>query len=129
MRRLAKRSGLLGAALLRIHGIRRRFGTHRYTTEELQTIVWESEEEGLIGPQSAQVLSELVDFGQLTAREAMIPRVKILGIETGASLEARLAELGGAALAEAMEEWRAGRIVPRAQSAAEVTFARRRPRC
>ncbi len=78
---------LLGTALLRISGIQRRFGSRRYTTEELQTIVWESEEEGLIGSQSAQVLTELVDFGQLTAREAMIPRVKILGIETGASLE------------------------------------------
>jgi CBS domain containing-hemolysin-like protein len=78
---------LLGTLLLRIHGIQRRFGSRRYTTDELQTIVWESEEEGLIGAQSAQVLTELVDFSQLTAREVMIPRVKILGIETGASLE------------------------------------------
>jgi CBS domain containing-hemolysin-like protein len=77
---------LVGNGLLRIFGIERRFGAHRYTAEELQDIVWESEEEGLIGSQSAQVLAELVEFGQLTAREAMIPRVQILGIETGASL-------------------------------------------
>ena len=50
-------------------------------------------------------------------------RIPIRNDDTGASLEARLAELGGAALAEAMDEWRAGRIAPSAQSAAEVTFA------
>ena len=77
---------LIGNWLLRLFGIERRFGAHSYTAEELQDIVWESEEEGLIGSQSAQVLAELVDFGQLTAREAMIPRVQILGIETGAQL-------------------------------------------
>jgi CBS domain containing-hemolysin-like protein len=77
---------LVGNTILRLFGIQRRFGAHRYNAEELQDIVWESEEGGLIGAQSAQVLAELVDFGQLTAREAMIPRVRILGIETGASL-------------------------------------------
>ncbi|HTE55402.1 MAG TPA: hemolysin family protein [Kofleriaceae bacterium] len=78
---------LIGNALLRLFGIERRFGAQQYTAEELQDIVWESEEEGLLGPQSAQVLAELVDFGQTTAREAMIPRVQILGIETGAASE------------------------------------------
>ena len=77
---------LFGNGILRLLGVERRFGANRYTAEELQDIVWESEEEGLIGSESAQVLAELVDFGQLTAREAMIPRVQILGIETGASL-------------------------------------------
>jgi len=77
---------LIGNGLLGLFGIERRFGANRHTAGELQDIVWESEEEGLIGSQSAQVLAELVDFGQLTAREAMIPRVQILGIETGASL-------------------------------------------
>jgi CBS domain containing-hemolysin-like protein len=77
----------IGVALLRLFGIQRRFGAHRYTAEELQNIVWESEEEGLIGSQSAQVLAELVEFGQTTAREAMIPRVQILGIETGATID------------------------------------------
>jgi len=77
---------LIGNTLLGLFGIQRRFGANRYTAEELQDIVWESQEEGLIGSQSAQVLAELVDFGQTTAREAMIPRVQILGIETGASL-------------------------------------------
>lgn len=78
---------LVGSGLLRLFGIERRFGAQQYSSEELQDIVWESEEEGLLGPEAAQVLAELVDFGQTTAREAMIPRVQILGIETGASSE------------------------------------------
>lgn len=76
---------LIGAGLLRLFGVERRFGAHRYTAEELQDIVWESEEEGLIGESSAQVVAELVDFAQLTAGEAMIPRVQIVGIEVGST--------------------------------------------
>jgi CBS domain containing-hemolysin-like protein len=68
-----------------LFGVERRFGAHRYTAGELQDIVWESEEEGLLGSSSAQVLAELVDFSQLTAGEAMIPRVQIYGIEVGAT--------------------------------------------
>jgi CBS domain containing-hemolysin-like protein len=76
---------LVGAGLLRLFGVERRFGAHRYTAGELQDIVWESEEEGLIGSHSAQVIAELVDFAQLTAAEAMIPRVQIYGIEVGST--------------------------------------------
>jgi CBS domain containing-hemolysin-like protein len=76
---------LVGAGLLRLFGVERRFGAHRYTSEELQDIVWESEEEGLIGSHAAQVVAELVDFGQTSAGEAMIPRVQIVGIEVGST--------------------------------------------
>ena len=77
---------LIGAGLLRLFGVERRFGAHRYTASELQDIVWESEESGLIGSHSASVVAELVDFAQLTAGEAMIPRVQIVGIEVGATM-------------------------------------------
>ena len=43
----------VGNGLLRLFGIERRFGAQQYSSEELQDIVWESEEEGLLGPQSA----------------------------------------------------------------------------
>ena len=76
---------LIGTGLLRLFGVERRFGAQRYTSEELQDIVWESEEEGLIGANSASVVAELVDFSQLTAGEAMIPRVQIYGIEVGST--------------------------------------------
>ena len=78
---------LIGAGLLRLFGVERRFGGHLYTAGELQDIVWESEESGLIGSPSASVVAELVDFSQLTAGEAMIPRVQIYGIEVGSPME------------------------------------------
>jgi CBS domain containing-hemolysin-like protein len=77
---------LIGGAILRVMGVKRKVGASRYTAEELQDMVWESEESGLLAPQSASVVAELVDFGQLTAREVMIPRVKISGIESSHTL-------------------------------------------
>ncbi|HUS65828.1 MAG TPA: hemolysin family protein [Kofleriaceae bacterium] len=78
---------LIGGAILRVMRVKRQVGASRYSPEELQDMVWESEESGLLAPQSASVVAELVDFGQLTAREVMIPRVKISGIESGSTLD------------------------------------------
>ena len=54
-----------------------------YTSEELQLIVEESEEQGALRAESGQVLQELFEFGELTAGEAMVPRVRISGIPIG----------------------------------------------
>jgi CBS domain containing-hemolysin-like protein len=56
-----------------------------YTSEELQLIVEESEEQGALRAESGQVLQELFEFGELTAGEAMVPRVRISGIPIGAT--------------------------------------------
>ena len=45
----------------------------------------ESEEGGAIRGESGRMLLELFEFGDLTAREAMVPRVKVGGIPLGAS--------------------------------------------
>ena len=55
-----------------------------YTSEELQLIVEESEEQGALRSESSQVLQELFEFGELTAGEVMVPRVRITGIPIGA---------------------------------------------
>jgi CBS domain containing-hemolysin-like protein len=55
-----------------------------YTSEELQLIVEESEEQGALRSESSQVLQELFEFGELTAGEVMVPRVRITGIPVGA---------------------------------------------
>lgn len=55
-----------------------------YTPEELQLIVEESEEQGALRGESGQVLQELFEFGELTAGEVMVPRVRISGIPVGA---------------------------------------------
>ena len=78
----------IGNGLLRLFGVRRTStGEHYYSQEELQYVVRESEEGGLLPTEQAQVLDELLEFGELTAREAMVPRVRIRGLRLGAALE------------------------------------------
>lgn len=72
---------------LRILGVPRRADAPEqvYTPEELQIIVEESAEGGALRAESGELLSELLAFGDRTAAEAMIPRVKVLGIPVGAT--------------------------------------------
>lgn len=76
-----------GNFLLRVVGIDRREGSteHLYSPEELALIVDESEEGGLLRAEAGQMLRDLFAFGDLTAREAMVPRVKVGGIPVGAT--------------------------------------------
>lgn len=77
-------TGTLG---LRLMGVRRRPGESDqvYTPEELQIIVEESAEGGAIRAESGMLLRELLEFGDRTAGEAMVPRVRVLGIPVGAT--------------------------------------------
>jgi CBS domain containing-hemolysin-like protein len=72
----------IGNGLLRLMGIDRQTagGEHYHTPEELRFIVQESQEGGLLRPGAGQVLRELFEFGELTAGEVMVPRVRITGI-------------------------------------------------
>ncbi len=74
-------------AILRVIGVRREAnrGEHLYTPEELQLIVEESEEGGALRADSGRILRELFEFGDLTAAQAMVPRVRIVGIPVGAT--------------------------------------------
>jgi CBS domain containing-hemolysin-like protein len=58
-----------------------------YTPEELQLIVQESEELGALRADAGQMLQELFEFGDLTAGEVMVPRVRVVGIPIGAEVE------------------------------------------
>ncbi len=75
-----------GNFLLSLAGIRRKEGSHDhvYTAEELQIIVEESAEGGAIRSEAGSIVSELLEFGGLTAGEVMVPRVRVIGIPTGA---------------------------------------------
>jgi CBS domain containing-hemolysin-like protein len=72
---------------LRLLGVRR--DVHErdlvYTPEELQLIVEESQEGGAIRAESGRILQELFEFGDLTARESMVPRVRVAAIPVGAT--------------------------------------------
>src|SRR5688572_19749780 len=75
-----------GNGLLSLVGISRREvdGERYHTAEELQFIVQESEEGGLLRGESGQLLRDLFEFGDRTAGEAMVPRVLLVGIPVGA---------------------------------------------
>jgi CBS domain containing-hemolysin-like protein len=54
-----------------------------HSTEELQFIIQESQEGGLLRGESGRILRELFEFGDLTARQVMVPRVHLVAIPVG----------------------------------------------
>jgi len=74
-----------GNWLLRLFGIDRRGTSHEHvrTPEELRYIVRESQAGGMLRRESAAVVQELLDFGDLTAGEVMVPRVRVTGLRVG----------------------------------------------
>jgi CBS domain containing-hemolysin-like protein len=77
----------IGNRLLALFGINRQAqnADQYYTPEELQLIVQESEELGAIRAESGQMLQVLFEFGNLTAGEVMVPRVRITGLPLGST--------------------------------------------
>jgi CBS domain containing-hemolysin-like protein len=59
-------------------------GDQVYTPEELKIIVEESAHGGALRAESGSLLHELLTFGDLTAGEAMVPRVRVVGLPVGA---------------------------------------------
>jgi CBS domain containing-hemolysin-like protein len=56
-----------------------------HSTEELQLIIKESKDEGLLRGESGRIVSELFEFGDLTAGQVMVPRVRLVSIQVGAT--------------------------------------------
>lgn len=75
----------LGNLALRTMGVNRQAQSaeHYYTAEELALVVQESEELGALRGESGQMLQELFEFGDLTAAQVMVPRVRISGLHPG----------------------------------------------
>lgn len=88
----------LGNLTLRLMGVRRQVQHSEmyYTPEELQIIVQESGQLGALRSDSSQMLQELFEFGDLTADQVMVPRVRISGIALGATPDEVRAILGSA---------------------------------
>jgi CBS domain containing-hemolysin-like protein len=78
-----------GNGLLRIIGIKRQeVEAERYhTSDELQFIIQESQEGGLLRGEAGKILRELFEFGDLSAGEVMVPRVQLIGIEVGTEVD------------------------------------------
>jgi CBS domain containing-hemolysin-like protein len=79
----------IGNGLLSLVGIKRQEveGERYHTPEELQFIVQESQEGGLLRGESGQILRDLFEFGDRTAGETMVPRVLLVGIPVGAEAD------------------------------------------
>ncbi|GMV40592.1 MAG: membrane protein [Myxococcales bacterium] len=76
----------IGNLVLRAAGIeRKRSSEHMMGPEELSFVVKESRTQGALRSETGEVLRRLLAFPDLTASEVMVPRVKIHGIEAGAS--------------------------------------------
>ncbi len=60
------------------------------TEEELLLLVNVGEEEGLIEPDEREMIEGIFSFGDTVVREVMIPRVDIVALEAGASLDEAL---------------------------------------
>ena len=86
----------IGNWVLKVFGVNRQHQTtdQFYTPEELQLIVQESEELGALRAESGQMLQELFEFGDLTAGQVMVPRVRVIGIPAGATPD-RIREILG----------------------------------
>jgi CBS domain containing-hemolysin-like protein len=76
----------MGNGILRLIGVRRQeVEAERYhSSAELQFIIKESHEGGLLRGEAGLILRELFEFGDLTAGEVMVPRVLVTGIPAGA---------------------------------------------
>ena len=55
--------------------------------EEIQAIVDAGEEEGLIDPQSGEMIQSILEFKDTVVREVMIPRTEIVAVSAGATIE------------------------------------------
>ena len=77
----------MGTGLLRVFGIRRESAVTPPSFEMLRFVVEDSLEKGELETEAGQVLSELFEFGELTAAEVMTPRVRVVGVRRGASVD------------------------------------------
>ncbi|HOD28493.1 MAG TPA: hemolysin family protein [Syntrophales bacterium] len=59
--------------------------------KELQSIIASGEEEGLLDPQSGEMIQSILDFRETLVREIMIPRTEIVACSTSASIGEMLA--------------------------------------
>jgi CBS domain containing-hemolysin-like protein len=78
-----------GNAMLSLIGVRRQeVDAERYhTPQELEFIVKESHEGGMLRGETGRILRDLFEFGDLTAADAMVPRVRLVGIPVGIEID------------------------------------------
>ncbi len=74
--------------ILSLLGIPANFSNVLITSEELKQIVSGPEVEGMLEEPEREMLSAVIDFGDLVARQIMIPRMEIVALDAAAPLSA-----------------------------------------
>ncbi|MGN0329001.1 MAG: HlyC/CorC family transporter [Lachnospira sp.] len=77
----------LSGVLLRLFGITSKNKNTIITEEELRTIVKVSHEEGVIETDEKQIINNLFDFGDATAKDVMVPRIDMTFANVTSSYE------------------------------------------
>jgi putative hemolysin len=88
----------IAAAVLRLLGMQP-FGSHStlYTVDELKRIVEESQQSGVLDVEERDMLRAVFDFGELLARQVMVPRTEMVCLPADATL-AKASELAAETL-------------------------------
>ncbi|MBW3554635.1 MAG: hemolysin family protein, partial [Gemmatimonadetes bacterium] len=79
----------IGNGILRLFGVDRTAGgEERYrSADEIAYIVAESRAGGMLAREPARVIQELLEFGDLTAGEVMVPRTRMVALPLGADAQ------------------------------------------
>lgn len=83
--------GKLSNAVIRLFGIDPDAKSAPITEHELRTLVNESQKDGVIEREEKQMIYNVFDFGDSTAKDVMIPRVDMTFVEAGCTREELLA--------------------------------------
>ncbi len=77
-----------GNFLLRLLGFNRASEQeHLHSVEELKMLVDASEEGGVIEPQESEMIHAVFDFGEMTARQMIVPRTELITLEVDTPIE------------------------------------------
>jgi putative hemolysin len=72
--------------LVRLIGVKATPAPASLNRQDFQLLLDESEETGQVAPGQGRILSRVMDFGETTAREAMVPRTDIVAVESGTTV-------------------------------------------
>jgi len=80
---------IVGNGILALLGMSRQTPSHEryYSPEELRLVVQESAEAGLLPSEARALVSGMFEFGERTASEVMVPRVRLTALRVGVSPE------------------------------------------
>ncbi|MCD6362277.1 MAG: HlyC/CorC family transporter [Armatimonadetes bacterium] len=65
-------------AVLRVFGVKTRSSRHFITSDEIRAAADIGEEEGVVDPEEGRMLDKVIDLGERTVRDIMVPRVDIV---------------------------------------------------